>query len=437
MPGILDVRAYARTLALADVATRGGQLDAHKAKLDAESKALSSLQSSLNSFQSAVDALNSTTAGPIVNAISSSDDSVTASADSTAMPGSYSFYVQQLAQAQQTSINFSDSQIPATGSLTLTMGDSQMDIDLTQSDADGDGFVSAGEMANAINRSDENPGVTATLVKTGDTTTLMMTSDETGAASAFTLSAVGNSALDSCLAAQKQTQQPQDAIIYLGTDATGTQIVNSSNTFDELIPGASITFTEVPEDGKPITLKISQDEGTSQQKVQGFVDAYNSLVDTLSSLTDTGSNGSAGGAFAGDAGINSLNNQLNHLVHGTYNGVSLIDYGITLDTHGHLSVDSEKFEQGIEKNPQGLTDIFVGDDSMVGQIDDLMDTYLNASNGIITKRQNAITEQQDEITDEAAQLKETYNTNYERYVNEWTATVVEITQMQQSMSAFM
>lgn len=224
---------------------------------------------------------------------------------------------------------------------------------------------------------------------------------------------------------------------YLGTDATGTQIVNSSNTFDELIPGASITFTEVPEDGKPITLKISQDEGTSQQKVQGFVDAYNSLVDTLSSLTDTGSNGSAGGAFAGDAGINSLNNQLNHLVHGTYNGASLIDYGITLDTHGHLSVDSEKFEQGIEKNPQGLTDIFVGDDSMVGQIDDLMDTYLNASNGIITKRQNAITEQQDEITDEAAQLKETYNTNYERYVNEWTATLVEITQMQQSMSAFM
>lgn len=437
MPGILDVRTYAQTLALADVATRGGQLNNQKAKLDAQSKALSSLQTSLSTFQSAVDALNSTTSGPVVNAVSCNNDSVTATADSTALPGSYSFYVQQLAQAQQTSINFSDTQIPASGSLTLTMGASQMDIDLTQSDTDGDGFVSASEMAKAINSSDENPRVTATLVKTGDTTTLMMTSDDTGAASAFTLSSVGNTALDSCLAAQNQSQQAQDAIIYLGNDATGTQIVNSSNTFDELIPGASITFTEVPGDGKPVTLTISQDEGTSEQKVQGFVDAYNSLVDTLDSLTDNGSDGSAGGAFAGDAGINSLSNQLNRLVHGTYNGASLIDYGITLDTNGHLTIDTEKFEAGIEKDPEGLTDIFVGDDSMVGQIDDLMDTYLNSNNGIITKRQNAITEQQDEISDEAAQLKETYNTNYERYVNEWTATLVEITQMQQSMSAFM
>lgn len=436
MPGIMDVRTYAKELAYADVATRDNQLKNQQAELDAESKALSSLETSLNDFKTAVDDLNSETSGPVVNAVSCSNDSVTATADSTAMPGSYSFYVEQLAQAQQTSIAFSDSQIPASGTLTLTMGDAAMDIDLTQSDTDGDGCVSASEMANAINHSDENPGVTATLVKTGDTTTLMLTSDETGSASAFSLSSTNNSALDSCLNAQKSVSQAQDAVIYLGNDNTGTKIVNSSNTFDDLIPGASLTFTEVPDDGKPVTIKISQDEGTSQQKVQSFVDAYNSLVDTLDALTDTGSDGSAGGAFAGDAGLNSLANQLNHIVHGTYGDASLIDYGITLDTDGHLQIDSEKFEAGMKEDPQGLTEIFVGDDSMVTQIDDLMDTYLNSSDGIITKRQQAITDQQDEIGDEMEQLQETYNTNYDRYVSEWTATMVEISQMQMSMAGF-
>ncbi|YCI82875.1 flagellar filament capping protein FliD [Enterobacteriaceae bacterium] len=436
MPGILDVQTYAQQLAYADIATRGIQLKNQQADLDAENKALSTLESSLNDFKTAVDALNSETSGPIVNAVSCNNDSVTATADSSAMPGSYSFYVEQLAQAQQTSIAFSDTQIPASGTLTLTMGDAQMDIDLTQSDSDGDGSISASEMADAINHSDDNPGVTATLVKTGDTTTLMMTSDETGQASAFSLSSTGNASLDSCLSAKKDVSTAQDAVIYLGNDATGTKIVNSSNTFDDLIPGASITFTEVPDDGKPVTLKISQDEGTSEQKVQSFVDAYNSLVDTLDDLTDIGSDGSSGGAFAGDAGLRSLANQLGNTVHGDYNGASLIDYGITLDTNGHLQIDSEKFDAGMKKNPEGLTDIFVGDDSMVAQIDNLMDTYLDSSSGIITKRQRAITEQQDQISDQTKQLQETYNTNYERYVDEWTATLVEITQMQNSMAAF-
>lgn len=436
MPGILDVQTYAQQLAYADIATRDKQLKNQQADLDAENNALTSLESSLNDFKTAVDALNSETSGPVVNAISCNNDSVTATADSTAMPGSYSFYVEQLAQAQQTSVAFSDTQIPATGTLTLSMGDAKMDVELDKSDTDGDGFVSASEMANAINHSDENPGITATLVKTGDATTLMLTSDETGEASAFSLSATGNSALDSCLSAKKEVSTAQDAVIYLGNDASGTKIVNSSNTFDDLIPGASITFTEVPDDGKPVTLKISQDEGTSEQKVQGFVDAYNSLVDTLDDLTDTGSDGSSGGAFAGDAGLRSLSNQIGNLVHGEYNGASLIDYGITVDTHGHLQIDSEKFAAGMEKNPEGLTDIFVGDDSMVAQIDDLMDAYLNSNDGIITKRQSAIAEQEDQISDEMEQLQQTYNTNYERYVDEWTATLIEISQMQNSMAAF-
>ncbi|WP_325168850.1 flagellin hook IN motif-containing protein, partial [Citrobacter cronae] len=59
-----------------------------------------------------------------------------------------------------------------------------MDIDLATADEDGDSFIDASELVDAINDSDDNPGVSAALVKTDGTTTIMLTSDTTGAQSA-------------------------------------------------------------------------------------------------------------------------------------------------------------------------------------------------------------------------------------------------------------
>ena len=52
-------------------------------------------------------------------------------------------------------------------------------------------------------------------------------------------------------------------------------------------------------------------------------------------------------------------------------------------------------------------------------------------------RQENIDDQQDKISDEGDQLTQTYNTNYERYVEEYTNTLVEVYTMKVSMAAFM
>lgn len=135
--------------------------------------------------------------------------------------------------------------------------------------------------------------------------------------------------------------------------------------------------------------------------------------------------------------MQSLANQMDDIAHASYGGVSIVDYGITLDSDGHLQIDSTQFTEEMEENPDGLTSIFVGDDSMVAQMDDLMDSYLDSSNGIITMRQQNITDQQDKISDEGNQLTETYNTNYDRYVEEYTNTLIEVYTMKVSMAAFM
>ena len=405
---MINPRTIAQEIAYADVATQATNLQEKQSELDAESSGLDSLSSALSDFQSAVDALNSDTDGPVTFAATSNNDSATVSANSQAQAGSYSFFVEQLAQGQQTTFSMGDDAFSATGTFELTMGDSTMDIDL------------------------------AALVKTDGTTTIMLTSDSTGAQSAFSVSVTGHDASNDSTSAPVATDvsSAQDAIIHLGS-ASGPAITNSSNTFDDVIPGVTMTFTEVSDsDSDLTTFNISEDSSASQEKVQTFVDAYNTLIDTVDSLTTHGDDSSSAGVFAGDAGLSSLANQLDDIAHASYNGVSIVDYGITLDSHGHLQIDSDQFNDAMKSDPDGLTSIFVGDNSMVAQMDDLINTYTDSSNGIITLRQQNIDDQMSKIQDEGDQLTDTYNANYDRYLEEYTNTLVEVYTMKASMAAF-
>lgn len=163
---MINPRTIAQEIAYADVATQATNLQEKQSELDAESSGTDSLSSALSDFQSAVDALNSDTDGPVT---------LPPPAIMTRRPfppirgagGSYSFFVEQLAQGQQTTFSMGDDAFSATGTFELTMGDSTMDIDLSAADqnGDGDGFIDASELVNAINDSDDNPGVSAALVK--------------------------------------------------------------------------------------------------------------------------------------------------------------------------------------------------------------------------------------------------------------------------------
>ncbi|MDN8556353.1 MULTISPECIES: flagellar filament capping protein FliD [Citrobacter] len=435
------IQKLAQEFAYADIATQAANLQNQQNELNAESSGLESLSSALTDFQSAIDALNSDTDGPLTFSATSNNEANTVSANSQAQAGTYSFYVTKLAQAQQTTFSMSDDTFSATGTFELTMDDgTTMDIDLASADEDGDSFIDASELVDAINGSDDNPGVSAALVKTDGTTTIMLTSDSTGAQSKFSVSVTGNTSFsDQITASENNVTEAQDAEIHLG-NAGGPAITSSTNTFDDVIPGVTMTFSEVsdPDDPNDVTtFTIAEDSSGSQAKVQTFVDAYNTLIDTIDSLTSYGDDNTAAGVFAGDAGMNSLANQMDDIAHASYGGVSIVDYGITLDSDGHLQIDSTQFSEEMEENPDGLTSIFVGDDSMVAQMDDLMESYLDSSNGIIAMRQENIDNQQSKIQDESDQLTETYNTNYDRYVEEYTNTLIETYTMKVSMAAFM
>ena len=66
-----------------------------------------------------------------------------------------------------------------------------------------------------------------------------------------------------------------------------------------------------------------------------------------------------------------------------------------------------------------------------------METWLDDTDGIISQRQSNLDDKQEKVTSSVDDLKTRYNTSYERYLEEFTSTLVEIESMKMSMAAFM
>src|SRR6185437_12006029 len=120
-------------------------------------------------------------------ATASSTDHFSAIADSTAAGGTYSVDVQQLATAEKASSGaFAANTTLSTGQLTISVGTASMTV------AVGSGTGSLAQLAGAINRDANNPGVTAAVVHAADGDHIVFTSTKTGAANAFSVTGTGD-----------------------------------------------------------------------------------------------------------------------------------------------------------------------------------------------------------------------------------------------------
>ncbi len=206
-------------------------LDNSKAQIDA----YKILERTLNKMTSNLENLNGDAFEGKTSEIS--DDSATITVDSDAPAGVYDLYVKQLAQAHQITKSFTseDEILPTTGVVSIDVGGNSIDIDMAELNASGNATVS--DLRDAINKHPDNPGVTASLVRTGGQVELMLTSDETGKDSTVTMEMNGTDW------GTQERIKAQDAEFTLN----GIDITSSSNYLDNVIDGVNIELK------KPIT----------------------------------------------------------------------------------------------------------------------------------------------------------------------------------------
>ncbi|POZ15349.1 flagellar hook-associated protein [Lelliottia aquatilis] len=425
----IDPTSLAQSLASYDIMAIQNQLKTKTATMASQKKALDALRTALTDFRSAIKGLNNTNDGMLKNVATLNREGIAnVTANSAAQKGTYNIEVDQLASAHQIGFgDLTDESIKnATGTMDITLGEG---ADAKTITVDMDSVSSLSDLTKAINGNEDNPGVTASLIRTDGKVTLMLSSDESGAANKVTVG--GTSGFDSANA--KEISKAADAKFRMGE----MEFTNSSNTLDKLIEGVTIELTSKTEADKPLTITIGTDTTGTKEQLQTFIDSYNTLQDTLQKLTKSGSgDGEERGAFAGDSTMASLDRELNDVLRTVFGGKRMSDFGITADKDGKLEIDSKKLDTALTADPQALTGLFNGKEGLISKMDKSLDRYLNSNTGLLKGRQDVLDRQQSDIDTKTDAMNTRYDSSYNRYLKQFTQLQQAMSQMNNTMSMF-
>ena len=370
-----------------------------EASYQAQLSAYGNLKGALSFFQSSVRALSDLSKFQAVTANVSDSTVFTASAGSSAVPGSYSVTATQLAQSQKIVgtgfVNVSD--VVGTGTLTFQFGTTSgatftannnkpskaVTIDAAHSSLAG--------VRDAINAA--NIGVSATIVNDGSAAPnkLVLTSTDSGAANSLKItvadltdaSNVDNAGL-SQLAYDpagtlgngknlSQTVAAQDALLTVD-GITG--ISKASNSITDVIQGVTLNLVKAGTS----TLTVARDVTSVQGSVAAFVNAYNSLNKTVSDLTAYNSATKQGAILQGDSSATSMQKRIRGVLSSAITGsngnlTTLSQVGVSFQKDGTLLLDLTKLQSAINTNFSDIASLFAA----VGKPTDSLVNYASAT----------------------------------------------------------
>lgn len=360
--------------------------------------AVSQIKSALSSLQTSLSGLSDGTALAVYTA-TTDGKGITATAGTTAMPGSYSVQVVNVASAQKIISGAHQSTDTYGGTLSLSLGSTSMSLSLT-------GNETLSDIASSINSASGNPGISATIVTVQDGQHLVLASKSTGAAN--TISVTTGGSVDSSLgysstSAGNYTESSKAADADLFID--GTEVTSASNTLTSAINGMTLNLTAASA-GTTQNLTVAADMAAETTSITNFVNAYNSFVSqaaALSSFDSTVAAGSKGGVLLGDSMLQSIRSTLSTII---MSGISTSGSSTTnLASIGvNLQNDSTTLANSLSTNATKVNQLFNKVNGIGTQLGDKIDNFL-ASGGIIDSRTSALNADLKSLTTQTTTLQ--------------------------------
>lgn len=421
-----DAQSLATALISADRAGIDSMLSTKATKYNTQIQGLSSLDSYLTEFQDALEDYtdsSSTTSFSAQTATVSDDDYYSVTSDGSAATGNYYITVKQIAQSSQTALTFTDTSLSETGSLTFTVNGKSTSIDMS-------GISSLSDLVTQINKDSNNPGVTASLIKSGDSTMLLLTSENTGAKYDVGMTYTGDSSstFSQALSNKSVLSKAQDAIIELGA-TNKVEITSSSNTLENVVDGLTIKLIKAQAtDADPIRTTVEVDNSTVKDNLNTFISTYNTLVTNLTKLYDDG------GDLEGNSTLRTIISQLKDSMRNSLpSGYTLDSLGLKFTSKGKLEVDSTTLTSALAKDPDILNKAFTDKNSLFDTIDNLLKSYTKTG-GIISDIQDSTQDSLDRVTDRQDAYDKKMKKLYTIYLNQFISMKTALAQMQSSLS---
>ncbi|MCW4253891.1 MAG: flagellar filament capping protein FliD, partial [Candidatus Thiodiazotropha taylori] len=312
-------------------------LQSREQEIDEKISDFGLIKSAIDTFNSTVEELTSSSGFAAFTAASTDEAVLTVSADSSAVASSYDVVVTQLANRDKiASSAYTDATTSVgTGTLSITVDGNTMDLVL-----DGSNNTLT-DIRDAINSATTNPGVTATILNEASGSRLILTSEESGLANAITINVTDGDDASNTDAnglsrlfhigvggdgLAEQIDTAQDAILTID----GFSITGASNTVTSAISGVTLSLTGAGSS----TINIARDNTEIEDRISGFVDAYNTLIEQIDDLE--------AGSLYNDSSLRRIKqgfvDVINQTVDIAGDTAYLFEIGITRDRDGVLSV---------------------------------------------------------------------------------------------------
>ncbi|MBL4868713.1 MAG: flagellar filament capping protein FliD [Pseudomonadales bacterium] len=380
----LDIRSIVDSLVAAEREPTDISLDQRKEELDAKISAFGAIRSKLSEVDSTLSTLGSMSTFTKRGAVSSSDSVLTATAASTASVNNYSIEVTELAASHSlvTGGFTSQQDVIGTGTITLRYGTT----DYTASPESYDGFVvNANATSHTITIDSSNNtlssfrdyinsgtfGVRASIIDDGTDFRLILTSEATGAENSMEIvvddtgdgddvdsAGLSQLAFNSSATQLTQSQAAQDAQITVN----GVAITRESNVLIGAIDGVTLTLKSKTS-GSPITLDVTRDTSSIEEKVTAFVDAYNDFLTEANNLTAYDTETGEAALLLGDATMRNIQSLLRSNIGSSVTGVTgsiraLSDLGILAQTNGGYALEGSKLKDAVADDPDAVGRLF-------------------------------------------------------------------------------
>ncbi|RPH21579.1 flagellar filament capping protein FliD [Buttiauxella warmboldiae] len=409
-------------------------ITAQQSSYSAKLTAYGSLKSAIEKFQTANTALNDAAIFKSSIASSSTAD-LGVSTGAGAAAGKYTISVTQLAQAQslatagKSSATDKQSNVLSTDrKLVINQPGREKPLEIQLSDDQ----TSLNGIRDAINTADG--GVSASVIKNKDGEfQLVISSAETGVENAMTISVTGDTKLNDLIGYDSKTTTGGLSQTVAAQNAQLTinniQVESASNTVKDTPEGVTLTLNKEVTNA---TVSVNKTNEKSTAAIKSWVDAYNSMLDTFSSLTkysavEAGASQSSGnGVLLGDSVIRiiqtGIRSQFTTGDTGS-NFSTLSQMGIAQDpTTGKLKIDNDKLSTALTKNSVDTQKLLVGDGKTTGittTTANLVKNYL-ADDGIIDSATTSINATLKSLTKQYLNVSSSIDDTIARYKAQFT-----------------
>ncbi len=383
------------------------QIDSKIATVEKKISALGKLQSALSELKNAAKDLSSVSKLGQFVAESSDENIVSATVSGVEVEENHSIEVTRLATRHRiasTKLYQGLDDPVAAGDYRYAVGDKKFTVTL----ADG---ATLKDLSNAINRSQDNPGVNASVIHVDEGYRLVLSARESGTANA--LEAEGE---------WDELSEPQDATVVVD----GLTIHPSSNTVSGVIPGVTLTLKS---EGQA-SLTTRADQSKMGEKLEALADKYNALRRMLRDLNE--------GDLKGEGMAFSIESRLRNAFFGNYSdsegvGKTAFAFGFTFDKEGVLSVDKSKLNDAIDSDLNGLMDFFTADNGFGAAVTSVVEE-ITRGDGIINTRKNAFNGAIDRLNTRSDQLETRMARLRQRYLQTYSQLDALMAQMNATSS---